>query len=364
MLWFALAAMTGLAVLVALWPLAFRRARPPEAPREVGFYQAQLAEIDRDVDRGQLPRPEAAAARAEAARRLIAASAAEAASPPRGGSLRRRRIAAVLLLIAIPFIALGAYAYLGRPDLPDEPLAERKSDAASPEAVEAMIAKIESDLVISPDDVRRWAALALVYMRTGRYDDAARAFGQLLRLKGEDGELRADYGEALAAAASGVVTAEARAAFEKALADTPGLPKARFYLALAVEQDGETKKAIEQYQSLLDDAKPGAPYLRAVKSRLAKLKGEPPPAAATAGIEGMSADQQQMVRGMVEGLATRLAKNGGSAEEWARLIRAYTVLHETDKAKETLASARTALAGDAKAGAGLDALARDLGLGE
>jgi cytochrome c-type biogenesis protein CcmH len=364
MLWFALAAMTGLAVLVALWPLAFRRVRPPAASREVGFYQAQLAEIDRDVERGQLPLPEAAAARAEAARRLIAASATEPESAPRGEGLRRRRIAAVLLLIAIPFIALGAYAYLGRPDLPDAPLAQRKTDAASPEAVEAMIAKIESDLVTSPDDVRRWAALALVYMRTGRYDDAARAFGQLLRLKGEDGELRADYGEALAAAAGGIVTADARAAFDKALADTPGLPKARFYLALAVEQDGDAKKAIEQYQSLLDDAKPGAPYLSAVKSRLAKLKGESPPPTATAGIEGMSADQQQMVRGMVEGLATRLAKSGGAPEEWARLIRAYTVLHETDKAKETLAAARTALAGDAKAGSGLDALARDLGLGE
>jgi cytochrome c-type biogenesis protein CcmH len=364
MLWFALAAMTGLAVLVALWPLAFRRARPPAASREVGFYQAQLAEIDRDVERGQLPGPEAAAARAEAARRLIAASAAEPASPPRGDDLRRRRVAAVLILIAIPLTALGVYGFVGRPDLPDAPLAQRKTDAASPEAVEAMIAKIENDVVTSPDDARRWAALALVYMRIGRYDDAVRAFGQLLRLKGEDADLRADYGEALAAAAGGIVTAEARAAFEKALADTPGLPKARFYLALAVEQEGDTKKAVEQYQSLLDDAKPGAPYVSAVKTRLAKLKGEPAPPAATAGIEGMSADQQQMVRGMVEGLATRLAKSGGAPEEWARLIRAYTVLHETDKAKQTLAAARTALAGDAKAGAGLDALARDLRLGD
>jgi len=365
MLWLALAVMTGLAVLVALWPLAFRRARPPAAAREVGFYQAQLAEIDRDVDRGQLPQPEAAAARAEAARRLIAASATEPVSEPRGGDLGRRRLAAVLLLIAIPLTALGVYTRLGRPDLPDAPLAERKADASSPEAVEAMIAKIESDLVTSPDDAGRWAALALVYMRMGRYDDAARAFGQLLRLKGEDGARRADYGEALVAAAGGVVTADARAAFDKALADTPGVPKARFYLAFAAEQDGDAKKAIEQYQSLLDDAKPGAPYVGTVKSRLAKLKGEPPPAeSAAAGLEGMSPDQQEMVRGMVEGLATRLAKSGGGPEEWARLIRAYTVLHETDKAKEALAAARTALASNAKAGAGLDALARDLGLGE
>jgi cytochrome c-type biogenesis protein CcmH len=368
MLWFALAVMTGLAVLVALWPLAFRRVRQPAASREVGFYQAQLAEIDRDVERGQLPGPEAAAARAEAARRLIAASAAgpasEAASPPRGGDLRRRRAAAVLILIAIPLTALGAYAYLGRPDLPDAPLAERKADAASPEALAAAIAKIEAHMTATPDDAKGWQLLAPIYMRMGRYDDAVGAFAQLLRLDGENGARRADYGEALAAAAGGIVTSVARAAFEKALADTPGLPKARFYLALAVEQDGDAKKAIDQYQSLLDDAKPGAPYVSAVQSRLAKLKGEPPPPTATAGIEGMSADQQQMVRGMVEGLAARLAKSGGSAEEWARLIRAYTVLHETDKAKETLAAARTALAGDAKAGPGLDALARDLGLGE
>ena len=109
MLWFALAVMTGLAVLVALWPLAFRRARPPEAPSEVAFYQGQLAEIDRDVDRGQLAQSEAAAARAEAARRLIADSASEAAGATGGDDLKRRSVAAVVILIAIPLPALGAY---------------------------------------------------------------------------------------------------------------------------------------------------------------------------------------------------------------------------------------------------------------
>ncbi|MFZ2108986.1 MAG: tetratricopeptide repeat protein, partial [Roseiarcus sp.] len=269
---------------------------------------------------------------------------------------------AVLILIAIPLTALGAYGLLGRPDLPDAPLAERKADVASPAALEAAIAKIEAHLAATPDDARGWRVLAPVYMRMGRYDDAANAFRQLLRLEGENGGRRADYGEALVAAAGGVVTSDARAAFDKALTETPGLPKARFYLALAVEQDGDTKKAIERYQSLLDDSKGDAPWANVVKSRLARLKGEPAPPTASSGLEGMSADQQQMVRGMVERLATRLAKSGGGAEDWARLIRAYSVLHENDKAKETLAAARTALANDAKAGAGLAALARDLGL--
>ena len=232
-----------------------------------------------------------------------------------------------------------------------------------------MVAQIEGRLAASPDDAKGWSVLAPVYMHMQRYDDAAEAFRQLLRLKGENGELRADYGEALVAAGGGIVTADARASLEKALAETPGLPKARFYLALAAEQDGETKKAIEQYQSLIDDAKGDAPWKDAVAARLAALKGEPapsaaPPAQASAGVEGMSAEQQQMVRGMVERLATRLAQSGGSAEEWARLIRAYSVLHENDKAKETLVAARAALGSDAAAVANLDTLARDLGLSE
>ena len=47
-----------------------------------------------------------------------------------------------------------------------------------------------------------------------------------------------------------------------------------------------------------------------------------------------------MIREMVEGLAARLAQSGGSAEEWARLIRAYSVLQDLDKAKAALADAR------------------------
>jgi cytochrome c-type biogenesis protein CcmH len=71
-----------------------------------------------------------------------------------------------------------------------------------------------------------------------------------------------------------------------------------------------------------------------------------------------------MIEGMVSRLATRLASNGGSVDEWSRLIRAYTVLHEGDKAKAALADAHKALASDANAVASLDALARDLGLGD
>ncbi len=52
---------------------------------------------------------------------------------------------------------------------------------------------------------------------------------------------------------------------------------------------------------------------------------------------------------MVEGLAQRLATSGGSAEEWARLIRALTVLKENDRAQTILAEARQRFAAEPEA---------------
>jgi len=97
-----------------------------------------------------------------------------------------------------------------------------------------------------------------------------------------------------------------------------------------------------------------------VNARLAALKGEPAAASDVAIPEA----QRPMIEGMVNRLATRLASNGGSIDEWSRLIRAYTVLHEAGKAKAALADARKALAPDASAVASLDKLARALGLGD
>jgi cytochrome c-type biogenesis protein CcmH len=196
-------------------------------------------------------------------------------------------------------------------------------------------------------------------MRLERFSDAAHAYAEALRILGEDPSRRAGYGEALVAVAGGVVTGEARQAFDRALAEQPGQPQARFYVALAAEQDGKKDEAIHDYQSLLADAPADAPWRSVVNARLVGLKGGSAPAENAAAAPEA---QRPMIEGMVNRLATRLASNGGSIDEWTRLIRAYAVLHEADKAKAALAEAHKALASDSNAVASLDALARDLGL--
>jgi cytochrome c-type biogenesis protein CcmH len=117
---------------------------------------------------------------------------------------------------------------------------------------------------------------------------------------------------------------------------------------------------------LLADSPPNAHWRTAVNARLAALKGESALSEASAGAPAAAIPEAQrpMIEGMVSRLATRLASDGGNVDEWSRLIRAYAVLRQEDKAKAALADARKALGPDANAVASLDALARDLGLGD
>ena len=82
-----------------------------------------------------------------------------------------------------------------------------------------------------------------------------------------------------------------------------------------------------------------------------------------AAVAAIPPDQQQaMIHRMVDGLADRLKANGGDIDGWLRLVRAYRVLDEQDKAKVALADARRAFASDPAATKRLETLARELGL--
>lgn len=366
MIWIVFATMTGAAVLAFLWPLAAKRNAASRLEIETNLYQAELADIDRDVKRGLMTEPDAEAAKAEAARRLLAATAVEPAQAgPRGV-----KYASLAVILIVPVLTVGLYLRLGAPDYADMPLQARLQAQPANMDMAAALARIEGHLAQEPDDARGWEIMAQVYTRLERPGDAAKAYRNLIRLQGASPDLLMALGQSLVFADQGRVNEEALAAFEKALAAQPTRLEPRFYLALAAEQQGDRARALEGYARILADAPADAPFVSMVQERIARLGGEAPAASAPvapspgAAIAAMPpAERETAIRGMVEGLATRLAANGGSLEEWSRLVRAYTVLREPEKARLALAEARKALGAEAAAAAALEALARELGLG-
>ncbi len=360
---FLFALMTAAAVFAVLWPLG--RARQRRAGSDVAVYRDQLEEIARDRAAGLIGEAEAEAARVEVSRRLLAADAAVAAVPATGATVRRRSVA-VAALIGLPALAAALYLMFGSPQLPGQPLAERTNVPIENRPVDTLVAQVEAHLEKTPEDGRGWEVLAPVYLRVGRFEDAVKARRNALRLLGATADREADVGEALTASANGVVTAEAKGAFERALARDAKNVKARFFFGLAAEQDGDRAAAAQVWRDIIKDAPPGAPWIGVVREALGRVD-----TVATSGPsrEDMQAaermapeDRQAMVRGMVERLAERLKRDGGSVEDWLRLVRAYAVLGDRDKARAAAADGRRALGSDADNLKRLDELVKGLGL--
>ena len=77
----------------------------------------------------------------------------------------------------------------------------------------------------------------------------------------------------------------------------------------------------------------------------------------------MSQEQSnEMVGRMVAGLADRLRENGADLEGWLRLVRAYAVLGDRDKARSAAADAKRALADHPEEIKRIDDLVKGLGL--
>jgi cytochrome c-type biogenesis protein CcmH len=369
MLWIGFALMSVAAVLAVLWPLT-RKPRADRAGSDLVVYQDQLGEIDRDRSAGLIGDAEAEAARIEVSRRLLAAADAPAPAPPQTQPLWHRRAAAVVALIVLLLLPVGLYAALGSPDIPGQPAYARVATPPDHQTVANLIGQIEQRLVQNPNDGTGWQLIGPVYMRLGRFDDAVVAFRKSLALNGETAGRFTVLGEALVGAANGVVTDEAKKNFERAVALDPREPKARFFLGLADEQDGNAAAAADKWRALLQDAPSNATWVPFVRDSLARITGEPvegpapgPSPEQMAAAQNMpEAQRTEMIRGMVAKLADRLHADGSDVEGWLRLVRAYTVLGERDQAKGAAADAKKALAEHPDEIKQIDDLVKGLGL--
>lgn len=371
-LWIVMAVLAAAAALPVLMTLFRSRGVQPMANAARSIYRDQLDEVERDRGRGLIADTEAEAARTEIERRIL--KTGEGAPVVHQASPMRQRLAAVVI-IAMPVLALGLYVVLGSPSLPDDPLAARYALPVEKQEPAIILARLEKHLVDHPDDATGWSFAAQIYQRLERYDDQARALGNLIRLQGANAGVETAYGEALTRANGNLVSKEARTAFEEANKLDPQAVGPRFFLALALTQEGKKDEAIAAWHKLLEGAPADAPWVEMGRNALAYLEGKQqgeaqaaasgpgPTDADVQAAQNLTPDQRlAMINGMVSQLAARLESEPGDAEGWAKLIRSYMVLGRGDDAKAALAKARTALAGKSDLLARVESEAKSVGV--
>ncbi len=291
-------ALAAAATVYMLAPLLSRRdSAPSRAETELTLLKRQLAEIDRDVERGALEEVDAAAARREISRKILAADAARAEETayrpaPEGASKR----AAVTLAVAAPLGAALLYLGVGAPGLPDNPLAARdvaaekrallldqataearyggaarpagapaaEGDVAAgatlptpavggPRADDARFNQLATQmralLAQRPNAAEGRLVLAQSFRARGRHAEAWPLVKEAIDILGDkaQSELWLYMGEAMTLAAGGYVSREAAEAFSRA----PTAGVARYYLGLAALQRGEREAALNAWSELL-----------------------------------------------------------------------------------------------------------------
>lgn len=356
--------MTAGVIVAVLRPLGRRQSAGADG-REIALYRDQLAEVERDLERGAIEPAEAEAARVEVSRRLLAAAdAQEKEAGATGGQGLSRRFVAMAIVIAVPALALVVYLGLGSPGLPDQPFAARMAGPVEKLPIDALVLRVEQHLKEDPKDLRGWEVLAPAYVRQRRYQDAAEAWSRAIELDGETALRLAARGEAEVFAAKGIVVPAAREDFAKAVALDPQEPRAQYYMGVAEIEDGKKDAAAARWKAMIASAPADAPWRASIESELARLENPNAPGPDAGQVDAaanMSPQaRQKMIEGMVGGLAARLDKAPNDIEGWLRLIRAYGVLGKRTEAEAALGRARTVFAGDKAALSRLDAAEKAL----
>ncbi|TMV06344.1 c-type cytochrome biogenesis protein CcmI [Ruegeria sediminis] len=364
-----------IAAVLGLTMLRGRRNGEPAAAYDLRVYREQLAGVDRDLARGVIAEADADRIRTEISRRILAADAQLQQERDGGGPASRTTlgVAAVLGVLLIGGAVL-IYQQLGAPGYGDLPLslrlemaeeihAERPDQAtaearmpASPEPeIEEnyanLLKQLRETVAGRPDDLQGHMLLAQHEANVGNFKAAYEAKQRVIELSGDSAtaEDHAELAELLIIAAGGYVSPEAEEVLDQAIALDPSNGLAAYYRGQMLTQVGRPDLAFRLWDEALRTAPAGAPWADAIRSQIEELayragvdyqlppSGSAPMAGPSdedvAAAGDMNAeDRQEMIQGMVDRLADRLATEGGSPEEWSRLIDALGVLGDTERA--------------------------------
>lgn len=393
---FALAAaVTGLLILALL---RGRRDTGPAEAFDLQVYRDQLKEVERDLARGTIGAEDAERLRTEVSRRILSADAQAGAQGVAGVQSRPIGIvASVLIAAAVLGGGFALYLTLGAPGYGDLALSDRKAAAqeayatrpaqseaeaqvparasdASPEYI-ALVERLRDAVQRRPDDLQGHVLLARSEAALGNYVQAYEAQQEILRVKGDRARAEdyADLADMMVLAAGGYVSPEAERAIDAALARDPGNGVARYYGGLMWAQTGRPDAAFRLWDELLRSSRADDPWVQPIALQIEEIAmragvsgytlpelrgGSAPPVAALPGPtqgdmeaagEMSAAERTEMIQGMVARLSDRLATEGGTPDEWARLIGAYGVLGNEEQAIAIWNNAQEVFAENAEA---------------
>ncbi|MFZ1347433.1 MAG: c-type cytochrome biogenesis protein CcmI [Tabrizicola sp.] len=363
-------------VVAAVLVAALRKAPRPgaeSAEADLAVYKDQLAEIERDLARGTIGAEDATRLRAEVGKRVIEADRLRKAGPAAANDGRPWLLAGVILAVIVPG-GLAVYGGLGAPGYPDMALVPRlealDAGIAGRPSQEVELARLKTPRDAALDErlatelgaMTDPAALQAEFrsrFAAGELQAAVRVQERILALGGDAASAydHANLALALVAEAQGYVSPEAEVELRASLQRDMTNELSRYLVGEMFLQGGRYDQTFRFWRPLAEGGTPGSPWVGSIRERIEEVaqlagiryalpEGKGPSSEDMAAAGEMNAEErQQMIEGMVTQLSDRLASEGGSVEDWNKLIRSLAVLERLPEAQKIYDEARAKFAG-------------------
>lgn len=175
------------------------------------------------------------------------------------------------LLVGFPLLAVLFYLALGRPDMPDAPLAARLAGPVENLPPDAVRARLEAELRARPNDAQGWRLLARLRQGVGDRAKAADAWQRLIALGETDAEALTGLAVALIEQDGGVVSSAAFELLERVRAAEPENLQAGFWYAIALRQQGAIEEARAAFVALRAAIPDGVPLAAMLEREIEAL---------------------------------------------------------------------------------------------
>ena len=373
-------------LICALISIFFYRTITQEAPdivpnSDLEVYKDQLVNIDKELSRGIIAIDEAERIKAEVGRRIL-----ELGKRKKFELIKETKVSGLILSTIFLFILMagGSFIYqeFGAPGYENISQSQRIKNAnellkgratqgkllkdrgsqqnfKTPEGnYGELVKKLRQKVAERPTDLEGLKLLAGIEAKIGNIDEAVKAQQQFIKVLGDSASDLDffNYADLLINQVDGIVSPEAENALRTALRINPQNGGAKYYIGLMLAQNDRPDLALRLWKQLLKTDKLDAPWIPLIRDdieRLAVLAGdtkfELPALELTPGPTAEDVDnasqmnneeRQEMIRGMVSRLSERLSTDGGSPNEWARLINALGVLGEIQSARSAWKKAK------------------------
>ena len=289
--------------------------------------------------------------------------------------------------VFVLILSVAIYLGLGRPDLNDQPLAERSEMRATAEkeledrqnAALKAFNQAKTRVEKNPESLPAQFMLAATASQIGSIEDEVNALEKSLSLSGGDARIKSQLAEALTRQADGQVTKAASSLISQALQTNPEDIRALYLRGLESFQKGAMGDAILAWQSTATLILPDSPLADTLRSDIAKaatsngvdipkIKFASLPKSNISDSGGNNAlidvnptlfeeqrsqfsnlseiEQAQFIQQMVQRLSDRLEQQPENFYGWLQLANAHLSMQDVASASNALNSAANAVTSD------------------